>query len=192
MIFTELPIPGAWLIDPERLEDERGFFARSWCADEFQRRGLNPRLAQCNISFNRARGTWRGLHYQIVPHQEVKLVRCTQGAILDVLVDLRPTSATYLRSASFELSAVNRRQLYVPAGVAHGFLTLSDDAELLYQMSQFHEPTAARGLRWDDPAIRLELPEPVKVISLGDRNYPDYESAAVNRLTHNHASLTSP
>jgi dTDP-4-dehydrorhamnose 3,5-epimerase len=177
MLFQETPIPGAWLIEPQRIEDERGFFARSWCADEFQRHGLSSRLVQCNISYNRLRGTWRGLHFQIAPHQEEKLVRCTQGAIYDVLVDLRPASTTYLRSTSFELTAANRRQLYIPAGIAHGFLTLSDDTELLYQMSQFHEPTSARGLRWDDPAISIELPEPVKVISLRDRNYPDFDSS---------------
>jgi dTDP-4-dehydrorhamnose 3,5-epimerase len=179
MIFHETTIPGAWIIEPQRLEDERGFFARSWCADEFQRRGLNARLVQCNISYNRQRGTWRGLHFQIAPHQEEKLVRCTQGAIFDVLVDLRPSSSTYLRWSGFELTTANRKQLYVPSGVAHGFLTLADDSELLYQMSQYHEPTAARGLRWDDPAIAMELPEPVKVISLRDRNYPDFQAALI-------------
>jgi dTDP-4-dehydrorhamnose 3,5-epimerase len=192
MIFQETTIPGTWLIEPERLEDERGFFARSWCADEFQRRGLNARLVQCNISYNRLRGTWRGLHFQIAPHQEEKLVRCTQGAIYDVLVDLRPASPMYLRSASFELTAANRRELYVPAGVAHGFLTLADDTELLYQMSQYHEPTAARGIRWDDAAIGLKLPGPVKVISLRDRNYPDFEPNVASDTAHNRQSLTSP
>jgi dTDP-4-dehydrorhamnose 3,5-epimerase len=178
MIFHETQIPGAWLIEPERLEDERGFFARSWCAADLDRRGLNSRLVQCNISFNTQRGTWRGLHFQAAPYEEEKLVRCTQGSIHDVLVDLRPESAMYLRSAAFELSAANRRQLYIPAGVAHGFLSLSDDSEVFYQMSQYHEPTAARGLRHDDPAIDLKLPEPVRVISLRDRTYPDFDPLA--------------
>ena len=174
MIFHQTAIPGAWLIEPDRLEDERGFFARSWCADTFARRGLNPRLVQCNISYNRTRGTWRGLHFQTPPHEEDKLIRCTQGAIYDVLVDLRPESPAYLRPAGFELTSGDRRQLYIPSGVAHGFLTLADDTELLYQMSEYHEPTSARGLRYDDPAIALELPEPVRVISLRDRTYPDF------------------
>ncbi len=137
MIFTQTPLAGAYLIDPERIVDERGFFARTWCRDEFERHGLETRLVQCNISYNARRGTVRGMHYQAKPHEEVKLVRCTQGAIHDVIVDVRPDSPTYLRWFAQELTAENRRMFYIPGGFAHGFQTLSDDAEVSYQMSGF-------------------------------------------------------
>lgn len=158
MRFVPTPIPGAFVIELEPIVDERGFFARSWCATEFAAHGLNPRLVQCSVSFNKRRGTLRGMHYQVKPHEEAKLVRCTMGAIYDVLVDLRPASAGYRKWFAVELSVANRRMVYCPEGVAHGFQTLTDDAEVFYQMSELHHPESARGLRWDDPAFGIEWP----------------------------------
>jgi dTDP-4-dehydrorhamnose 3,5-epimerase len=178
MIFRETVIGGVVVVEPEPHEDERGFFARTWDAEEFDRRGLNGRLVQCSISFNRLRGTLRGMHYQAAPHQEAKLVRCTSGSIFDVAVDLRTESTTYRRWFGTELSAVNRLALYVPEGCAHGFLTLTDDAEVAYQISQFHAPDAARGLRWDDPAIGIEWPGDVLVVNERDRSYPHLPAEA--------------
>jgi dTDP-4-dehydrorhamnose 3,5-epimerase len=172
MIFEPLEIPGSFLVRPERIEDERGFFARSWCRREFAARGLTVELAQCNISFNRRGGTLRGLHYQAAPHEEAKLVRCTRGAIYDVVVDLRPDSPSRHRYAAATLSAENLNMLYVPEGCAHGFLTLEDSSEVFYQMSEFYVPEAARGVRWDDPAFGVAWPGPVEVIAERDRNYP--------------------
>src|SRR5262245_43154371 len=152
MRFTEATLKGAFLVDIERHEDERGFFARSWCTQEFRDRGLNPCVVQCNVSWNRTRGTLRGLHYQVAPHAEVKLVRCTKGAVYDVIIDLRETSPTFLHHIGVELTADNHRALYIPEGFAHGFLTMRENTEVFYQMSAFYEPGAARGVRWDDPA----------------------------------------
>lgn len=177
MVFIDTGLPGAFVVEPERLEDERGFFARTWCAREFEERGLDPRLVQCNMSRNRARWTLRGMHYQVAPHAEAKLVRCTMGAIYDVLVDLRPSSGSYLRWFGAELTAENHRALYVPEGFAHGFLTLTDESEVFYQMSQFYAPQAAQGVRWNDPVLAIEWPGPVHVISERDRGYPDYQPA---------------
>jgi dTDP-4-dehydrorhamnose 3,5-epimerase len=174
MIFTGTNIDGVWVIDAERLEDERGFFARTWDADEFTEQGLNPELTQCSISYNLARGTLRGMHYQAAPHEEAKLVRCTAGAIFDVALDLRPGSPTFKAWFGVELSAQNRRALYVPEGCAHGFLTLEDDSEVHYQISQAHMPDAARGVRWDDPAFAISWPGEVVVINERDRSYPDF------------------
>ena len=156
MIFTETRLAGAYLIEPERIEDERGFFARTWCRDEFERHGLNPRLVQCNVSYNARRGTLRGMHYQAKPHEEAKLVRCTRGAIYDVIVDLRPDSPTYRQWVAAELTAENRRMLYIPEGFAHGFQTLADETEVFYQMSELFHPESARGVRmttrpWGSP-----------------------------------------
>jgi dTDP-4-dehydrorhamnose 3,5-epimerase len=176
MVFTETSLKGAFFIDLDRLEDERGFFARSWCQRELQAHGLNAELLQCNISHNRTRGTLRGLHYQVAPHEEVKLVRCTRGAVYDVIVDLRPDSDTFLKHVGLTLTAENHRALYVPAGVGHGFLTLADESDVFYQMSQFYEPLAARGVRYDDPAFAISWPEPVVVISDRDRTYPDFQA----------------
>jgi dTDP-4-dehydrorhamnose 3,5-epimerase len=173
--FTETKVAGAFLIEPEPIADERGFFARTWCREEFQANGLNPTLAQGNISFNHRRGTLRGLHYQAAPHQEAKLVRCTRGAIWDVAVDLRPGSPTYLAWSGAELTDGNRAMLYVPEGCAHGFLTLTDAAEVTYQMSAPYAPDAARGVRWDDPAFGIEWPGEVLVINQRDASYPDME-----------------
>jgi dTDP-4-dehydrorhamnose 3,5-epimerase len=175
MIFTEAPIPGAYVIDPERLEDERGFFARAWCQREFKAHGLNTELAQCNISYNRRKGTLRGMHYQSAPHTETRLVRCTSGAVYDVIVDLRLQSSTFKRWFSIELTAENRRMLYIPEGLAHGFLTLRDDTEVFYQMSEFYAPEFARGVRWNDPALGIEWPDKIQVMAERDRLYPDFQ-----------------
>jgi dTDP-4-dehydrorhamnose 3,5-epimerase len=173
MRFTETKVAGAYLVEPEQLADERGFFARTWCAEEFADHGLNPRLAQANISFNHRKGTLRGMHYQAEPHAEAKLVRCTRGAIFDVAVDLRPGSPTHRAWYGVELSADNRAMLYVPEGCAHGFLTLADATEVAYQMSAPFAPEAARGVRFDDPAFGIEWPGEVLVINERDRGYPD-------------------
>ena len=178
MTFRETVIEGVWVVEPERYEDERGFFARTWDLEEFGRRGLGGRLVQCSISFNRRRGTLRGMHYQSAPHEEAKLVRCTSGSIFDVAVDLRTESTTFRRWVGIELSAENRLAMYVPEGCAHGFLTLTDDSEVAYQISEFHAPDAARGVRWDDPAIGIEWPGEVLVINDRDSSYPDLEAKA--------------
>jgi dTDP-4-dehydrorhamnose 3,5-epimerase len=175
MIFTETPLPDAFVIEPERYEDERGFFARTWCQREFAEHGLNPRLVQCSVSFNAHSGTLRGLHYQAAPRAEAKLVRCTSGAIFDVIVDLRPSSRTYLGWTTAELTAENRTALYVPEGFAHGFLTLADGSEVFYQMSEFFSRDHARGVRYDDPAFGIDWPSKVLVIADRDRSYPDFE-----------------
>jgi dTDP-4-dehydrorhamnose 3,5-epimerase len=174
MIFTETALKGAHLVDLERHEDDRGFFARSWCAGEFETSGLNPRIAQCSLSFNVRKGTLRGMHYQVKPFEEAKLVRCTRGSLCDVIVDLRPDSPTYARHLSVFLSADNRRMLYVPEGFAHGFLTLEDATEVFYQISELYSPESQRGFRWDDPAFGIVWPEAVQVISERDRTYPDF------------------
>ncbi|NJC98966.1 MAG: dTDP-4-dehydrorhamnose 3,5-epimerase [Anaerolineales bacterium] len=174
MIFKETNLQGAFVIELQRIEDERGFFARTFCQNEFREHGLNPNLAQCNISYNKTKGTLRGMHFQAAPHQEAKLVRCTQGAIRDVIVDIRPDSPTYLGHFPVDLTAEVHNALYVPEGFAHGFLTLEPDTYVFYQMSEFHAPGFARGFHWDDPAIGIEWGSEVKVISERDANYPDY------------------
>ena len=174
MIFQETPLKDAFVIDLERQEDERGFFARSWDQREFEARGLNPRLVQYNVSFNTKKGTLRGMHYQAKPYEEAKLVRCTRGAICDVIIDLRPDSPTFKQWKGEELTADNYRMMYVPEGLAHGFLTLKDRTEVSYQMSQIHVPASARGIRWDDPAFGIRWPIRVQVISDRDKNYPNF------------------
>lgn len=174
MIFTETPIAGAFLIDLERHEDERGFFARTFCESEFRVHGLEPRIAQCNISWNRAAGTLRGLHYQTAPHEETKIVRSTSGSIWDVVVDLRPDSPTYRQWTGVDLTNENRRALYIPRGLAHGFITRSDDAEVLYMMGDIYVEAAARGIAWDDPAFAIQWPVAPVVISERDRSYPPW------------------
>ncbi len=173
MKFSETPIAGAFVIDLEPHRDERGSFARAFCQQEFAAHGLNPAVAQCNLSHNAKRGTLRGLHYQAAPHGEAKLVRCIRGAIYDVIVDLRPDSPSFKTHVSAELSERNGRALYVPEGVAHGFLTLEDDSDIFYQMSTPYHPEAARGVRWDDPTFGVPWPESVRVISERDATYPD-------------------
>jgi dTDP-4-dehydrorhamnose 3,5-epimerase len=174
--FSPTALAGACIIDIEPVPDERGFFARSWCREEFAKHGLNPDLAQCSISFNKKHGTLRGMHYQAKPHEETKVVRCTRGAIYDVIVDLRPESSTFRKWIAVELSADNRRMLYVPPGFAHGFQSLVDDTEVFYQISTFYHPESARGARWNDPAFGIEWPVTERVISDKDRQYPDFSA----------------
>lgn len=174
MIFRELALQGAFVIEPQPLEDERGLFARIFCTREFEARGLCTRFVQWNVSHNPRGGTLRGMHYQAPPHEETKLVRCTSGAIHDVIIDLRPGSPTFRRWAALELSAANRFMLYIPAGFAHGFQTLRDASEVAYYISEFHHPDAARGVRWDDPAFGIDWPPAKRIISRRDREYPDF------------------
>lgn len=174
MIFQETPLKGAYLLDIEPHRDERGFFARTFCAKEFSERGLNPRVMQCNLSCNRKAGTVRGMHFQKAPASEVKLVRCVRGAIYDVVVDLRPESLTYRQFFPVELSADNRRALYIPESFAHGFQTLVDETEVEYQMSEYHSPDSAGGFRYDDPAFSITWPLPVAVISERDLEWTPF------------------
>jgi dTDP-4-dehydrorhamnose 3,5-epimerase len=174
MNFIATSLDGAYVLEPELLVDERGFFARSFCRNEFMAKGLVPDLAQCNISYNNLRGTLRGMHYQVHPCPEAKLVRCTHGAIFDVIIDLIPGSSTYLQWFGVELSAQNRKSLYVPPGFAHGFLTLDDHAEVIYQMSEFYRADLAAGVRWNDPMFSIVWPADVAVISERDASYPDF------------------
>jgi dTDP-4-dehydrorhamnose 3,5-epimerase len=176
MKFIETKLKGAYLIEPDLIRDNRGFFARSWCQKEFTDNGLNPNLVQCNISFNHNQGTLRGMHYQIAPYEEAKVVRCTAGAIYDVIVDLRPDSETFKQWVALELTAANHQALYIPVGMAHGFQTLVDNSEVLYQMSEFYHPDSARGLRWDDRVLGIAWPtESPSVISERDLSYSDFD-----------------
>ncbi len=175
LIFTETRLKGAWIIEPEKLEDERGFFARTWCQREFTSRGLNPCLVQCSISFSPKKGTLRGMHFQIPPHEEAKLVRCTMGRIYDVIVDLRPDSPTFRRWIAAELTAENHKMLYAPEGFAHGFQTLADNTEVFYQMSEVYHAECARGVRWDDPAFCITWPADRRIISPRDAQHPDFD-----------------
>ena len=173
MKFISTEIAGVWLIVPEPIEDERGSFARLFCRREFETRGLNSELVQCSTSFSRLKGTLRGMHFQAEPHGEEKIVRCTRGAMYDVIADLRRDSPSFRRWSGFELTADNRLMVYVPRGVAHGFLTTSDDTEVFYQMSEFHHPESARGVRWDDPSLAIRWPQvPPALISDSDRSLP--------------------
>jgi len=174
MVFTETKLKGVFTIEPELQEDERGFFARTFDQKEFEARGLNPRVVQCNISFNKKKGTLRGMHYQIAPYQEAKLVSCTKGAIYDVIIDLRKASPTLKQWVAVKLTAENRRMLYIPEGFAHGFQTLEDNTEVFYQISEFYHPEASRGVRWNDPAFRIVWPSDITVVSDRDREYPDF------------------
>jgi dTDP-4-dehydrorhamnose 3,5-epimerase len=174
VIFVPTALPGAFIVELERREDERGFFARTWCRDEFAKMGLNAELTQCNVSYNRRRGTLRGMHWQAAPWAEAKLVRCTRGSIWDAIVDLRPDSPTYARHVSVELTAQSGRALYVPEGLAHGFMTLEDECEVFYQMTQVYEPSAARGARWNDPAFGIDWPLADPIIHPRDASYPDF------------------
>jgi dTDP-4-dehydrorhamnose 3,5-epimerase len=174
MIFTETELRGVFVIEPERFEDERGFFAQSFTQRDFERHGLNPRVAECNISYNRRRGTLRGMHFQAAPRAQAKLVRCTAGAIYDVAIDLRRESPTFARWVGVELTAASRRLIYVPEGCAHGYLTLADDTEVFYQVSDVYAPESAGGVRWDDPAFGVRLPVAVEVINERDRTYEDF------------------
>lgn len=174
MILTELPLPGAFLVEIEKLTDGRGYFARTFSVREFAERGLNTTVDQCSLSFNAKRLTLRGMHYQAAPYGECKLVRCTRGAIFDVAVDVRPSSSAYRSWYGVELSEDSGLAVYWPEGVAHGFLTLKEASEVLYQISAPHEPSAARGVRWDDPAFSVAWPAEPRIISERDGNYPDF------------------
>jgi dTDP-4-dehydrorhamnose 3,5-epimerase len=176
MRFHETLLQGVFLIEPERNEDERGFFARVWCQREFEEHRLNPRLVQCSISFNRKRGTLRGMHYQVGPFAEAKLVRCTRQSIYDVVVDLRTQSLTFKQHVAVVLSAENHKMLYVPEGCAHGFQTLEDNAEVFYQMSEFYSAKHARGVRWNDPAFGIVWPIAGPIMLERDKTYPDFVS----------------
>ena len=171
MKITPTAIPGAFVVDIEPIKDERGFFARTFCVDELQSAGLNTSFPQCNISYNEKKATLRGMHYQVEPYEEIKLVRCTAGSVYDVLVDIRPESAAYKKWFSVELSASNRRAIYIPKGIAHGFITLTDGAELLYMMSSQYKAEAARGVRWNDPEIGIDWPLKPAVISERDLSF---------------------
>jgi dTDP-4-dehydrorhamnose 3,5-epimerase len=175
VIFRETSLKDVFIIEPERIEDERGFFARAWCKKEFEAHGLNPCVVQINLSFSKKRSTLRGMHYQGVPHQEAKLFRCIRGAIYDVIIDLRPASPTYLKWIGVELTADNRKMLYVPEGFAHGYQTLVDNTEVLYPVSQFYSPESERGVRWNDPTFGIEWPDRDNVvISQKDKSWPSY------------------
>ena len=175
MEFLKTKLPGVFEIRIEAKPDERGFFARTWCRKEFEAQGLAGNLVQCSLSFNKRKGTLRGMHHQIAPNQETKLIRCTQGAIYDVVLDLRPQSPAFKDWVGVELTAGKRNMMYVPQGCAHGFLTLEDQSEVTYQMSEFQNPESARGVRWDDPAFQIKWPAKVEVISERDRSYPDFQ-----------------
>ena len=174
MIFIETALQGAFLIEIEKFEDNRGFFARAFCRTEFEKHGLNPLVVQTNVSFNRRKGTLRGMHYQAHPYDETKLVRCTRGAIYDVIIDLRQDSPSYKQWVGVELTSDNHRILYVPESFAHGFQTLEDGTEVTYQVSQFYSPGYERGTRYNDPAFAIQWPLPVAVISEKDRNWTDF------------------
>jgi dTDP-4-dehydrorhamnose 3,5-epimerase len=178
VIFERAPIAGAFLVDVERHDDERGFFARVWCRDEFAARGINAEVVQASVSYNRQAGTLRGLHFSWPPSQEGKLVRCESGRIFDVIVDLRPDSPTFLRYFGLVLDSSQHNAIYVPPGVAHGFQTLARDSQVLYLMTDRYRPELAGGVRFDDPAFGVRWPMPVSVISERDRGYPDFETAA--------------
>jgi dTDP-4-dehydrorhamnose 3,5-epimerase len=174
MIFSQIKLKGAFLIEPERKEDHRGFFARTWDQQEFENYGLNSRLVQCSVSFNKKKGTLRGMHFQVAPFEETKLVRCTKGEIFDVIIDLRPNSETFKKYFSVILNEENRLMLYIPEGFAHGFQTLTDNTEIFYQMSQFYSPEHASGVRWNDPAFGIDWPADERTILDRDLNYPDF------------------
>jgi dTDP-4-dehydrorhamnose 3,5-epimerase len=174
MIFTETKLKGSFIVEMERLEDERGFFARTWSEREFAAHGLNSKLDECNVSFNKRKGILRGMHFQVAPFAQAKLVRCTAGAIYDVALDLRPDSVTFKEWFGVELTAENRLMFFIPEGFAHGFQTLSDNSEVLYQMSGIYHPESARGVRWDDPGFGIDWPPAEPIIIARDRTYPDF------------------
>jgi len=180
VLFRETRLRGAFIIEPEKHEDERGFFARTWCRQEFEKNGLNSNVVQCNTSFNKKKGTLRGMHYQSVPHAEAKLVRCTRGAVHDVIIDLRPESETYKQWFAVSLTGEEHNMLYIPERFAHGFLTLEDHTEVFYQMTEYYYAEYARGIRWNDPTFAIPWPMDVMVISDKDRRYHDFADGAVS------------
>lgn len=175
MLFAETKLKGAFVLDIEPREDHRGFFSRTFCQREFESHGLNPHVVQCNIAYNKKKGTLRGMHFQNAPYAEAKLVRCTKGAIYDVILDLRPSSPTFKQWVGAELTEDNHKMLYVPEGFGHGYQTLSETAEVIYQVSQFYAPEAASGVRHNDPAFGIKWPHKVTAISEPDRNWPDFK-----------------
>ena len=175
MIFNETGLKNAFLIELEKKEDERGFFGRSWDTKIFEENGLNPKIVQCNVSLSRKKGTLRGMHYQIAPFEEAKLIRCTKGKIYDVIIDLRKESSTFKKWASFELSSINHKMVYVPEGFAHGFQSLEDETEIFYQVSQFYNPEFERGIRWNDPAFNIKWPLEEKIISDKDNSWESFQ-----------------
>jgi dTDP-4-dehydrorhamnose 3,5-epimerase len=179
MIFSETKLKGAYTLELKKIEDERGFFARSWCQKEMEEHGLTAQVVQTNVSFNPEKGTLRGMHYQVAPYEESKLVRCTRGAIFDVIIDLRPDSPTYKQWYGAELTADNYKMMFVPEGFAHGYLTLEDNSEVTYQVSQFYAPGAEQGIRWDDPAFSIEWPITPQLISEKDKAHPDFKDEMV-------------
>jgi dTDP-4-dehydrorhamnose 3,5-epimerase len=172
MIFHETPLQGAYVIEPERINDDRGFFARIWCQNELKQQGLKSEIAQSNVGFNNRKGTLRGLHFQETPHAEVKIVRCSRGAIFDVIVDLRPESQSYKRWFGVDLSEENCKMIYVPEGFAQGYMTLADNTEIYYHTTEFYSPETASGVRYDDPAFGIVWPLEIEVISQQDREWP--------------------
>lgn len=172
MIFKKTSLKGVFVIEPEMIKDERGFFARIFCQNEFAAQGVDFKTVQCSISYNKHKGTLRGMHYQVAPKAESKIVRCTKGAIYDVAIDMRHSSPTYRQWTAVELTQDNRRMIHIPKGFAHGFQTLEDDSEVIYRMDEVYAPEYARGARWDDPAFKIKWPLKVKVISERDANYP--------------------
>lgn len=177
MRFISTPLPGVFVVEPELRADDRGFFARTWCCEEFAAAGLTTDWVQCNVSFNHRAGTLRGMHWQAIPHEEVKLVRCTMGAAFDVVLDLRPDSAAFRKWVAVEITAENRRAVYIPTGCAHGFQTLTAATELFYHMSASYHPESARGVRWDDPAFGIAWPaHNARVIAPRDLSFPDYSA----------------
>src|SRR5215212_10255934 len=174
MKFIETKLAGAFLIEPQLFEDERGFFTRTFSQREFLQHGCNPELLECNVSFNKRAGTLRGMHFQMTPYAQAKLVRCTAGAIWDAIIDLRPSSPTLRQWVGVELTARNHRGLYIPEGFAHGFITLADETEVFYQMGGVYNAGASRGVRWNDPAFGIEWPRPISVINDRDANYLNF------------------
>jgi dTDP-4-dehydrorhamnose 3,5-epimerase len=182
MRFTETKLRGAFVLELEPRSDDRGFFARAFCQKEFEAHGLKPNVAQCNCSYNHKRATMRGMHYQLPPAAETKLIRCTRGGIYDVIVDLRPDSPTYLQHFGIELTEQNRKQLYVPEMFAHGYLTLTPDAETTYQVGEFYTPGAERGIRYNDPALKINWPIPVEIVSEKDASWPDFQAMELTNV----------
>jgi dTDP-4-dehydrorhamnose 3,5-epimerase len=176
VIFTPTALAGAYIIDPQPLQDHRGFFARTWCRKEYEAHGLDARIAQCSISYNARKGTLRGMHFQKPPQEEIKVVCCTRGALYDVIIDLRAESPSFAQHLAVELTQHNRRMLYIPAGFAHGFQTLEDDTEVSYQMSEFYRPESACGVRWNDPAFNIAWPIRPPIILERDASYPDFHA----------------
>lgn len=180
MIFTETALKGAFLVEVKKLEDERGFFGRAWCEHEFSEAGINSTIRQINTSFTLHRGTIRGMHYQIDPFQEAKFIRCTKGRIFDVMIDLRPESQTFMKWIGHELSEDNYRMVFVPENFAHGFVTLEDNCEVYYPVTEFYTPGSERGIRYDDPAFGIQWPVDIEVVSEKDRNHPDFDTETFN------------